>query len=93
MTYPAGSFFTGWTHIVNTPNGVLFYRSSDGASWLGGFDINGNFYTVNANPASFSAGWTQVVNTPNGVFFYKASDGSGAFGEFDIDGVYEQTER
>ncbi len=30
----AGSFTAGWTHIVNTPSGVLFYKSDDGSEVL-----------------------------------------------------------
>jgi hypothetical protein len=30
-SYPTASFSTGWTHIINTPNGILWYNTQAGA--------------------------------------------------------------
>ena len=33
--YSDRSFSAGWTHIVNTPNGILYYNSRTGAGAIG----------------------------------------------------------
>jgi hypothetical protein len=33
--FPAGAFATGWTRIVSTPNGILFYNGQTGAGAVG----------------------------------------------------------
>jgi hypothetical protein len=33
--FPAGAFATGWTHSVNTANGILWYNSQTGAGAVG----------------------------------------------------------
>ncbi|MEH2251782.1 MAG: hypothetical protein V7K33_20120 [Nostoc sp.] len=35
--YPAGSFSSGWSEIVNIPQGVFFYSASNGVATFGVF--------------------------------------------------------
>ena len=67
-------FAAGWTRIVDTGNGVFFYRSSDGLAAFGTFDSSGKFSQLRSYPVGgvFAAGWTHIVDTGNGVFFYRS---------------------
>jgi hypothetical protein len=80
--YPAGSFATDWTQIVNTANGILYYNSDAGKGAVGRLDASGNHATVREY-SNFSRGWTKVVSTPNGILFYNPNTGSGAVGRID----------
>ena len=77
-SYPDGGFSTGWTHIVNTPNGILYYNSQTGAGAVGRIDGAGNHTTMKS--LSFSKGWTHIVNTPNGILYYNSQTGAAAVG-------------
>ena len=80
-SYPAGAFSPGWTHTVDTPNGILWYNAQTGAGAVGRIDSAGNHVTVKSYPAgAFSPGWTHTVNTPNGILWYNAQTGAGAVG-------------
>lgn len=86
-TWPAGSFATGWTTIVDTPNGLLYYNAQNGAGSVGRIDSTGNHVTIRSYPAgSFATGWTSIVSTPNGLLFYNAQTGAGAIGRIDSAG-------
>src|SRR5262249_19541619 len=77
--YPAGSFSTGWTDIVDTPNGILYYNGDIGKGAVGRLDASGNHTTLQQYN-NFSHGWTNVVGTPNGTLFYNRTTGSRAVG-------------
>jgi hypothetical protein len=85
--YPAGSFATGWTDIVDTPNGILYYNRDAGKGAVGRLDASGNHTTLQQYN-NFSRGWTNVVGTPNGILFYNRSTGSGAVGRIDGSGNF-----
>jgi hypothetical protein len=77
----AGSFTTGWTNIVETPDGkLLFYNANNGAGALGTMDRQG-FQTLRSYPpGSFSQGWTHIVTAGTSMLFYNSADRSGAIG-------------
>jgi hypothetical protein len=80
-SYPTDTFSAGWTHIVSTPNGLLYYNAQTGAGALGQLDGAGTPTTLKSYPAgTFSAGWTHIVSTPNGLLYYNAQTGAGAVG-------------
>ncbi len=86
-SYPAGAFATGWTHSVNTPNGILWYNSQTGAGAVGLIDSAGNHTTVKSYPAgAFATGWTLITNTPSGILYYNTQTGAGAVGLIDSAG-------
>lgn len=74
--YPEASFSTGWTHTVNTDNGILYYKTATGASAFGRFDVGGNHNTLKS--FNFSAGWTTILTIPAGILFYNAKTGAAA---------------
>lgn len=78
QSYPAGSFATGWTHIVHTPQGMLFYRASTGEVGIGRVTA-GRFETLRGYPAgAFGTGWTHVASGGEDILFYNAATGAGA---------------
>ena len=80
-TYAPGAFATGWTQIVSTPGGILYYNAATGAGAIGRFDGAGNHTTVKLFPAgAFATGWTRIVSTPTGILFYNGQTGAGAVG-------------
>jgi hypothetical protein len=42
-----------WSHLVNTPNGVFFYRVADGLGGFGTLDSAGNFFDLKTFPVGF----------------------------------------
>jgi hypothetical protein len=85
--YPAGSFSTGWTNIVDTFNGILYYNRDSGTGAVGRLDASGGHTTVRQY-SNFSRGWTNVVSTPNGILFYNRNTGSGAVGRVNESGDF-----
>jgi hypothetical protein len=85
--YPAGAFATGWTDIVDTPNGILYYNRDAGKGAVGRLDASGNHNTIQQYN-NFSRSWNNVVGTPNGILFYNRNTGSGAVGRIDGSGNF-----
>ena len=83
-SYSDRSFTAGWTHTVNTQNGILWYNSQTGAGAVGRVDSAGNHTTIKT--MNFSTGWTHIVNTPNGILYYNAQSGDGAVGQINGEG-------
>lgn len=79
--YAPGSFTYGWTHIVETSNGVLFYRASDGLHVMTDVETNGVISTRSRTVQTLRAGWTHIVATNDDILFYDANTGDGAIGE------------
>jgi streptogramin lyase len=79
--HPERSFSTGWTHAVDTPNGIFWYNSQTGAGAVGQFDSSGNY--TNTRGLTFSAGWTAVISTPEGLVWYNAKTGSAVIGRLE----------
>ena len=81
-SYPNGAFALGWTHIVSTPGGILYYNVETGAGAFGSLDGAGGHTTLKtyAPGGAFATGWTRIVSTPNGILFYNGQTGAGAVG-------------
>jgi streptogramin lyase len=84
--HPDRSFSTGWTHAIDTPNGIFWYNSQTGSGVLGKLDSAGNHTSFKTS--SYSKGWTHIINTPNGILWYNTQTGAGALGQFDSAGNY-----
>ncbi len=87
----AQTFSTGWTHIVDSKHGVLFYNGSNGGYRVGDFDGTGYLTTRTAPWPPWSAfplwkyttqrsGWTQVVASGDRLLFYNRYTGEGVTG-------------
>jgi len=91
-SYPAGGFAPGWTNIVWTPHGTLFYNSHTGHGSVVRFDNNGSGNTIKAYPSaglpSFATGWTDITLTRQGIEFSNAVTGAHAVGEIDSQGNF-----
>jgi len=91
-TYPAGGFAPGWTHIVWTQHGTLFYNSRTGVGSVVRFDDSGNGNTIQTYPSpsspSFATGWTSIALTAEGLVFKNAATGASALGEIDSRGNF-----
>lgn len=87
--HPDRSFSTGWTHAVETSNGIFWYNSQSGSGVLGKLDSVGNHTSFKTS--AYSKGWTHIVNTPNGILWYNSLTGAGAVGQFDSAGNYTNT--
>lgn len=83
-SYPEQSFTLGWTHNVDTPNGIVWYNAQTGAGVVGRIDNAGNHISIKT--INFSRGWTHIVNTPNGILYYNSKTGAGAVGLVDSEG-------
>ena len=87
--YKPGSFSTGWTHVVATPSGILFYNKFDGSGGIGQIVMGpganeASFRTVHSYAAgAFSTGWTQIAAAGDKIVFYNASNGAGGVGEIE----------
>ncbi|MFO1429720.1 MAG: toll/interleukin-1 receptor domain-containing protein [Candidatus Competibacteraceae bacterium] len=80
---------TGWTLIVDTPSGILWYNSQTGSGEFEQIDNAGNRTLINSYPAGFFyTNWTNVVNTPDGILWYNSQTGSGEIGQIDDAGNY-----
>lgn len=82
-SYPAGSFAAGWTHIVDTSQGMLFYRAGTGEGGIGEVTAGG-FRTLRGYSAgAFSSEWTHVVSGGEDILFYNAATGAAAVAVID----------
>jgi len=84
--HPDRWFSTGWTHAIDTPNGIFWYNSQTGSGVLGRLDRAGNHTSFKTS--MYSKGWTHIVNTPKGILLYNSQTGAGAVGQFDSAGNY-----
>ena len=91
-TYSAGGFAPGWTQIVWTQHGTLFYNSRTGVGSVVRFDDSGNGNTIKTYPSpgapSFARGWTSITLTADGLLFKNAATGARALGEIDSSGDF-----
>jgi hypothetical protein len=76
----SGSFTAGWTHIVDTPGGLLFYRAEDGMTEVADVDTDGSVATRSGTHKTIAANWTSVTSDKTHVLFYNASSGDVAVG-------------
>jgi hypothetical protein len=91
-SYSAGGFAAGWTHIVYTPNGTLFYNSSTGRGSIVRFANDGSGNTIKTYPSdgapAFATGWTNIRYTPGGIQFYNSVTKAHAVGDIDSSGNF-----
>ena len=91
-TYAPGDFSAGWTNIVPTPHGTLFYNSQTGHGAVVRFDNNGDGDTIKAYPSpgapAFAKGWTDITHTSQGIEFRNAATGAQSLGEIDSAGNF-----
>src|SRR4029077_15055166 len=74
---------TGWTQMVETPNGTLYYNARTGAGAVGRVDSAGNHIIIKSYAAGSFGAWTHIVNTPNGILYHNSKTGAGAVGRID----------
>src|SRR4030095_10869429 len=77
-SYPAGSFTYGWTSIVETTNGVLFYRQSDGLQGIADIIDKGEVATRSRSVQYLKPGYTAVVAAGEDILLYNSETGDGA---------------
>jgi hypothetical protein len=87
-TYPNGAFALGFTHIVDTPGGILYYNANTGAGAVGTLDSSTGTHTTLKvyAPGAFALGFTQIVSTPGGILYYNGATGAAAIGTLDRSG-------
>jgi M6 family metalloprotease-like protein len=76
----AGSFTTGWTHAIDTSNGVLFYCTVNGRTAVADVNTDGSVTTRPKTDKSISPGWTSIVSDRTHLLFYNATSGDVAVG-------------
>lgn len=80
-SYAAGFFTTGWTSIVETHHGIMFYRSTDGLTVLADVDPNTGKVTTRSKTVQYlSPGWSSIVADASSILFYNQVTGDGAVG-------------
>jgi M6 family metalloprotease-like protein len=72
--FRAGSLSLGWTHIVKTPNGVLFYNAANGLEVMTDVSPTG-ISTRSQTVAWLQPGWTSIASDDTNLLFYDASSG------------------
>lgn len=80
VSYAKGSFTFGWSTIVDTESGVLFYRATDGVSAMADVDTTGHVLTRKDSVMNLSPGWTAIEATAGNLLFYNKDNGDGAIG-------------
>jgi len=80
-TYPAG-FDKGWTHVVNTNRGVLFYCEGNGRTVMVDVDTDGSVTTRNQSGKTISPGYDSVLSQNGDVLLYAKGSGEVAVGGF-----------
>jgi Zn-dependent metalloprotease len=86
-------FAPGWTQIVDTGNGVLFYNGDSGQYVVGDFDAAGNYadrvadrnwMVIGAPPlweySRLKTGWTHIVAANYKLLFYDGNTGEAMIG-------------
>ncbi len=63
ITKTYSTFATGWTHLVNTANGLLFYNQNNRAGAIGYFASDGSFIQTQGFGAGAFGFWTLIVTT------------------------------
>lgn len=79
--YGPGSFLTGWTHLVNTSNGVLFYCSANGRQVMTELQSDGSITTRSGTEQTIATGWSSIVSANDDILFYNSTSGDVAIGD------------
>lgn len=74
------SFSPGWTHIVDTGAGVLFYDAASGAEVMTDVNGDGSVTTRSLTAQTIRPGYTSVTAIDNDVLFYDSASGDVAIG-------------
>jgi hypothetical protein len=80
-SYPRG-FDIGWTHVVNTNHGVLFYCADNGRSVMVDVDTDGSVTTRSRSEKTIAAGYDSILSQNDDVLLYVKSSGDVAIGGF-----------
>lgn len=75
-----GYFTRGWSSIVETNDGVLFYRKTDGLHVMVDIDSNGRPADRQNSVKYLTPGYTGIVAAGDDILFYNAENGDGAVG-------------
>ena len=78
--YAAGSFALGWTSVVPTTNGILFYNKSTGRKVVGEVTATGDYHDTYGSVETLRTGWDKVVAVGSDVLFYDNDTGGGSIG-------------
>lgn len=88
-TVEANDSSSGWTHTVETENGILYYNTLTGNGAVARIDSAGNRSTIKSYPSgTFATGWTHVENTSDGILWYNSQTGAATVGRIDGAGNY-----
>jgi hypothetical protein len=92
-TYAPGYFTTGWTQVLESHYGILFYRAADGLNAMVDVDPNtGDVSTRTNSVQNLTPGWTNIVAQPatpgstslvaqlGSILFYNTNTGDVATG-------------
>jgi len=80
-SYPQG-FDVGWTHIVNSNHGVLFYCAGNGRSVMVDVDTDGSVTTRSGSEKTIAAGYDSILSQNDDILLYIKSSGDVAVGGF-----------
>jgi len=79
--WDSSAFATGWSHILSTQNGMLFFYdelTGDGA-W--GSVTSAGVFSTEGTVSGLLTGWEQIVSAGNGFLFFYNSTGQAALAE------------
>ncbi len=65
----------GWTHIVNTNNGVLFYNAANGLDVMVDVRADGSIITRSDTVQTIRTGWTTIAADNQNLMFYDGATG------------------
>src|SRR5205085_8546396 len=80
-SYPGG-FDRGWTSVVNTNRGVLFYRQDTGRSVMTDVDTDGSVTTRKRSEEALPTGYDSVLSQNDDVLLYDKESGDVIIGSF-----------
>jgi hypothetical protein len=79
--FQAGSFATGWSHVVPITGGeILFYNQQTGAGAIGTLTRAGFTTARTFSAGAFTTGWTHIVSAGDSILFYNDINRTGAIG-------------
>jgi hypothetical protein len=79
--YGPGVLPTSWTHVVNTSNGVLFYRSDTGRLLMTDVKTDGSVVARPGTDITIEKYFTSIASAGNDILLYKMSNGDVGFGQ------------
>ena len=79
-SFAPGTFSLGWTHILETGWGVMFYNSTNGLSVMTDVTPAGVILTRSSTVRYLASGWTSLSLTQDCLLFYNKDTGDVAIG-------------